>query len=243
MRHVQLEQLARRESYLHSIDPRAKIPALGIFLVALGTAPVVGFAPFLGFACILLAGAISAQLPVRFLIARAAAVLPFSLTFAVISWISGDNQRAVSMAVKSYLSALAVLLLIGSTPLPDLLRGLESMYVPRILLTIVQFLYRYLFVVVEQAARMSLAAKCRGGGIYADRKSMFRRAAGALSVLFARSYGRAEGIHHSMLARGFNGQLPVMSASAFGWMDGIFLLASAGVILAVRIGYAAFTNY
>ena len=165
MRHVQLELLARRQSYLHSIDARAKIPAVGIFLITLGTLPQVNGVPLLGFSAILLTGAILARLPFRFLIARAAAVLPFSLTFAVISWISGDSQRAVSLAVKSYLSALAVLLLIGSTPLPDLLRGLESMYVPRILLTIIQFLYRYLFVVVEQAVRMSLAAKCRGGGI------------------------------------------------------------------------------
>ena len=243
MRHVQLEQLARRSNYLHSIDPRAKIPAVGILLIALGTLPRISLAPFAGFTCILLAGAVLARLPFRFLIVRASAVLPFSLTFAAISWISGDTQRAMAIATKSYLSALAVLLLIGTTPLPHLLRGLESLYVPRVLLTIVQFLYRYLFVVAEQAARMSLAAQCRGGGLYSDRGSMFRRAAGVLSVLFARSYGRAEGVHHAMLARGFNGQLPVMTASAFRWTDGAFLLASAGATLAVRIGYAAISNY
>jgi cobalt/nickel transport system permease protein len=243
LRHVQLEQLARRTNYLHSIDPRAKIPAVGIFLIALGTVPQANAAAFLGFTCILLATAVLARLPFRFLIVRASAVLPFSLTFALISWLSGDTERALSLAVKSYLSALAVLLLIGTTPLPDLLRGLESMYVPRTLLTVVQFLYRYLFVVVEQATRMSLAAQCRGGGLYADRKSMFKRAAGVLSVLFARSYGRAEGIHHSMLARGFNGQLPVIGASAFRWTDGLFLLASASVTLVVRLGYATIANH
>ncbi len=216
---------------------------MGIFLVALGTVPQVSLAAFLGFACILLAGVVLARLPFRFLIVRAAAVLPFSLTFALISWISGDTERAIALAVKSYLSAFAVLLLIGTTPLPDLLRGMESMYVPRVLLTIVQFLYRYLFVVAEQAARMSLAAQCRGGGLYSGRKSLFRRSAGVLSVLFARSYGRAEGVHYAMLARGFNGQLPVMTASAFRWPDGAFLLASASVTLAVRIGYAAIANY
>lgn len=243
MRHVQLEQLARRANYLHSLDPRAKLPALSIFLAALGTVPRNGAAAFLGFACILLAGATLARLPFRFLFVRAAAVLPFSLTFAVISWISGDMQRAISLAVKSYLSAFAVLLLIATTPLPELLRGMASLYVPRILLTIMQFLYRYLFVVVEQAARMRLAAQCRGGGLYADRRWMFRRAAGVLSVLFARSYGRAEGIHYAMLARGFNGQLPVMAGGAFRWTDGLFLLASACATMAVRFGYATIANY
>lgn len=243
MRHVQLEEFARRPNYLHSIDPRAKIPAVGIFLIALGTVPQASPAAFTAFGCILLAGAALARLPFRFLVIRAAAVLPFSITFALISWISGDTQRAIALAVKSYFSAFAVLLLIGTTPLPDLLRGLESMYAPQVLLTIIQFLYRYLFVVVEQAARMSLAAQCRGGGLYSDKRSTFRRAAGVLSVLFARSYGRAEGVHHAMLARGFHGQLPVMTATAFRWKDGAFLLASASVTLAVRIGYATFSHY
>lgn len=211
--------------------------------MALGTVPQTGLAAFSGFVCILLAGMVLARLPFRFLIVRAAAVLPFSITFALISWISGDTQRAIAIAGKSYLSAIAVLLLIGTTPLPGLLRGMESMYVPRVLLTIVQFLYRYLFVVAEQAARMTLAARCRGGGLYSDRKSMFRRAAGVLSVLFARSYGRAEGVHRAMLARGFNGQLPIMSARAFRWTDGAFLLASAGLTLAVRIGYATISHH
>ena len=205
--------------------------------------PRISLASFAAFTSILLAGTILARLPLRFLLIRAAAVLPFSLTFAVISWISGDTQRAIALAAKSYLSAFSVLLLIGTTPLPDLLRGMESMYVPRVLLMIVQFLYRYLFVVAEQAARMSLAAQCRGGGLYSDRRSMFQRAAGVLSVLFARSYGRAEGVHHAMLSRGFNGQLPVMTASDFRWTDGSFLFISAGIILAVRIGYATISNY
>ena len=242
MRHVQLEQFARRASYLHDIDPRAKIAALAVFLGAVGTLPIVNSAAYFGFAAILFLGAMLANLPFLFLFARAAAVLPFSLTFALISWISGDAQRAIALAVKSFLSTFAVLLLIGSTPLPNLLRGLESFRAPAILLMIIQFLYRYLFVVVEQAARMRLAAQCRGGGIYSNRESMFQRAAGVLSVLFARSYGRAEGIHQSMLARGFNGQLPVMAPRTFRWMDGLFLLTSAGVILAVRIGYAAITS-
>ncbi len=238
MHHVQLEQYARRDSYLHALDSRAKIAAVGIFLAALGTLRGASGVAFCGLGGLLAIGAALSRLPVSFLLLRSMVVLPFSITFAAISWLSGDVERAVSLAAKSYLSAFAVLLLMGSTPLPFMLRGLESMYVPKLLLLIVQFLYRYLFVIAEQAARMRLAAQCRGGGTHRNRQSMFRRAAGALSVLFARSYGRAEGIHRAMLSRGFTGEHHVLRQASFRWRDGVFITVAAGATLIVRIGYA-----
>ena len=109
--------------------------------------------------------------------------------------------------MKSYLSALAVLLLVSTTPLPVLLRGFEMTGAPRFLLMVAQFLYRYLFVISEEAQHMRKARMARGatvGGL-AGNAARFRAAAGALAVLFARSYARAEEIHRAMLARSFPG--------------------------------------
>ena len=64
--------------------------------------------------------------------------------------------------MKSYLSALAVLLLVSTTPLPVLLRGFEMLGAPRFLLMVAQFLYRYLFVISEEAQHMRKAAMARG---------------------------------------------------------------------------------
>ena len=143
---------------------------------------------------------------------RAAVVLPFSLTFAAFSWLSGEPRQAVVLIEKGYLSALAALLLVSTTPLPQLLRGLEMLGVPGFLLMVAQFLYRYLFVIVEQAHRMRLAGLCRGG--LKRRSGGFRAAAGALGVLFARSYERAESIHRSMVSRGFQGHFQLLSKRA-----------------------------
>ena len=63
----------------------------------------------------------------------------------------------------------------------------------------------------------------------------FHVAAGALAVLFARSYTRAECVHRAMLARGFNGTLPSLEKKGFERRDAIFALAAAVLILAVRI--------
>jgi len=134
---------------------------------------------------------------------------------------------------KSYLSALAALLLVSTTPLPQLLRGLETLGVPGFLLMVAQFLYRYLFVIVEQAHRMRLAGLCRGG--LKRRSGGFRAAAGALGVLFARSYERAECIHRAMVSRGFQGHFRLLSSARFGPADAAFVCLAAGAPLAASL--------
>ncbi len=196
MHHVVIEGWARRTSPLHACDARLKaIAALAVLIaIALARSPVL-----LGwYAAAVLCGIAAARLPVRTVLLRAAYVLPFAATFAIARWIAGDSERAAYLAVKSYMSALVALLLVGTTPVPELLRALAKLGAPRFLLEVLQYLYRYLFVVSEQAQHMRLAAACRGSLRHAG----FRAAAGAVGILFARSYARAEGIHDAMLARG-----------------------------------------
>jgi cobalt/nickel transport system permease protein len=176
-----------------------------------------------------------ARLPLFSALARAAIVLPFSLIFAAVCWLSGDPARGFSLLLKSYLSALAVLLVVSTTPFPALLRGLETIGAPRFLLMVVQFLYRYLFVISEEAQHMTIAAASRGAtvrGVMAGAR--FRAAAGALAVLFARSYGRAEDIHRAMLARGFLGRFRTLHTLRFGRADGVFLALAVLAPVALR---------
>jgi cobalt/nickel transport system permease protein len=233
LHHVILERWSRGCTCLHRRDARAKILALLAFLVAVAAANR-SFELLAGFYFALLLAAIAAaRLPVTGVLRRAAVVLPFSLTFAAIRWLSGDPRHAALLAGKSYLSALAALLLVSTTPLPQLLRGLDMLGVPGFLLMVAQFLYRYLFVIVEQAHRMRLAGLCRGG--LKRRSGGFRAAAGALGVLFARSYERAERIHRAMISRGFQGHFQLLSGSRFALADAVFLCLGAGLPLAASM--------
>ena len=237
MHHVVLERWSRRESTLHCRDPRAKAVALVIFLVIVATT----HRSFAGAACayflLLVALLVWARLPLLAVLARAALVLPFTLVFALISVVAGDPHRAILLMGKSYLSALAVLLVVGTTPLPRLLRAFESLGAPRFLLMVAQFVYRYLFVIAEEAQHMRVAAASRGAS--ASPAARFRAAAGALAVLFARSYARAEAIHRAMLARGFEGRFRLLSVLRFGWADAVFLLLAVAAPLAVRLALEA----
>jgi cobalt/nickel transport system permease protein len=208
LQHIVLDRWARGSSAVHRFDPRAKLVALAALLIAVATAnqrvPL--------FACEILvfvmAGFAWARVPVGRALLRAAVVLPLAGTFAAVMGLSGQAERGLVLALKSYVSALAVLLVVATTPLPSLLGGLEALGAPRFLLEVAQFLYRYLFLLSEEAQCMSQAAVARGLG--ANIGERFRAAAGTLAVLFARSYVRAEGIHRAMLARGFAGRFPLM---------------------------------
>jgi cobalt/nickel transport system permease protein len=233
LHHVVLERWSRGNSFLHRRDARVKILALLLFLIAVATTHRDFEWPGLCYLAVVVAGVIGARLPVIGMLRRAAVVLPFSMTLAAITWISGEPRRAVIVVEKSFLSTLAALLLVATTPLPQLLRGLEMLGTPRFLLMVAQFVYRYLFVIAEQGHRMRLAALCRGGRF--RRNGGFRSAAGTLGVLFVRSYERADRIHQSMISRGFEGHFRLLSNPRLGWVDGGFLCLSVALVAGIRL--------
>jgi cobalt/nickel transport system permease protein len=212
-----------------------KILALLFILVIITTTPATRFVSMAGYFVLLCAAVAVARLPLWSILLRAAVVLPLSGTFAAVSLLSGATERAIGIPMKSFLSALAVLLVVATTPLPQILKALESLGAPRLALLVIQFLYRYLFVIFEQAQHMRLAAQCRGG-FGGGHRSKFKAAAGALAVLFGRSYERAEGIHQAMLSRGFDGHLRLLSEGSVGFRDILFLTAAVAVPLVLRIG-------
>ena len=230
MHHLVIDRWSRGSSPLHQRDPRAKLAALLVFLIALSTTPPAAQAAFAAYAILLVLAAYIARLPIRGLAGRAVLVLPFSATFALLTWWSGDSLRALALAEKSFLSGVAALLLVGTTPLTGWTAALESWHAPRMLILVIQFVYRYLFVIAEQAQRMRWAALCRG-----SHHGGFRSAAGLLGVLFARSWQRADGIYHAMLARGFRGRFVPATPAPFGTSDALFLSACLAGCLAIRI--------
>jgi cobalt/nickel transport system permease protein len=238
-RHVNVERWSRRSSALHSIDARAKLGALLVFLTAIATTSERAPGIYAGYFVLILGAIAIARLPIPAMLARATLVLPFSAVFALVTWWAGDVVGALVLVAKSFLSVLAALTLAASTPWVRLLDALASLHVPRPLLLVIQFLYRYLFVVTDQAARMRLAAHSRQGAGKGTGQGWIRRfhaAAGAVGVLFARSWLRADGVYRAMLARGFTGRFPALTVTPFHSRDAVFLGLSAAATVALRLG-------
>ena len=223
MRFADLDEWSLRDSVLHRRDARAKIGAMLVLLIAIGRGNILYPA-----ACVTLA-LLLARLPVPALLLRASVVLPFSLSFAIASVVSDRPEAAMWATVRSYLSAVCVLVLIGSTSLPAILEGLRRLGAPLFLLEVIQFVYRYLFLVAEQGRRMAIAATARGA------RRSFSAVSNSVGVLFARSYDRADAIHRAMLARGYDGWLPTRATNQFAMGDALMLsIACAGTVASFR---------
>jgi cobalt/nickel transport system permease protein len=202
-----------------------------LLIVAISVTRNHRYAVFAAYVGILIIGILLARLPLMAVALRAAIILPFSLTLSFVSWLGGDLPRALAIPVKSYLSCLTAVLLISTTAVPSVLRALDWFRVPRTVLFVTQFVYRYLFVIFDEASAMRHAANCRGGALTRGRP-VFQAAAGTLAVLFSKSYKRADGVHNAMIARGFNGsinvlQQPVLSASDVS----AFILVGVSVVV------------
>lgn len=231
MRHARIERWSRGRSAIHRRHPAARILATFALLISIATLDRDAVVACLLYFVLLLALAAASRLPLHSMLWTAAVVLPFALCFAAMSALAGDPARAVSMVIRAYLSSFAALLLIATTPMPTLLSGFEWLRAPRFLLQVMQFLYRYLVVLMEEANAMRQAASARAGTVSAVE---FRQAAAAAGVLFARSHARAQAIHRAMISRGFEGHLPASGAIPFRMADAGFLGAGLVLVLAVR---------
>jgi len=155
--------------------------------------------------------------------------------------ISGEGLRMfTTIAAKSWLSVQVALLLTYTTPFHDLLDALRELRLPRILVAIIGFMYRYLAVLGDEAQRLLRARAARsalpegggGGGTIAWRARVTGNMVGSL---FLRSYARSERIYDAMIARGFEGTFrhlglrPIRPAE---W-------AASGLVLAALAGYVA----
>jgi cobalt/nickel transport system permease protein len=220
LRFAELDEWGIRDSVLHRRDPRAKILAVLLVLIAASRGNLV-------FPAIAAAIALAlTRLPIIPVLLRGAVVLPFSLSFALASLLSGSGEVAALVLLRSYLSAVCVVILLGCTPLPAILDGLRRMGSPPLLLEVIQFVYRYLSLIADQSKRMAVAASARGA-----RRSI-AAVAGSIGVLFARSYDRAEAVNRAMLARGYAGSLMPRAALVFTTSDVLTLLAATGVLFA-----------
>lgn len=136
--------------------------------------------------------------------------------------LSGEGLRIfTTIAIKSWLSVQIALLLTFTTSFHDLLDAMRELRLPRVMVAIIGFMYRYLAVIGDEAQRLMRARAARsavavgvaGGGSIAWRA---RVTGGMVGSLFLRSYERSERIYAAMLARGFEGTFRHMGAHSIG---------------------------
>jgi len=178
----------------------------------------------MAFFSLLLFTAIMSKIPVLLLFKRALIEIPFVL-FAILMPFFGEGEKfsifglmvyrdgllaGTSIVVKGTLGVLAAVILSTTTTAREILRGLEKLKLPIIMVQIASFMLRYINVISDEMERMKVARESRG--FIATGIKHWKVLATAAAALFIRSYERGERVHLAMLSRGFDGALPSMDA-------------------------------
>jgi cobalt/nickel transport system permease protein len=247
-----------RPSFIHHLDPRVKVVVTVLFILSNVLLPDGAWLAFLWSWAFILWINLLADLRLDYAFKRSFIALPFALAAVTsIFTLPGDPafhltlgswqltatttglSRFVSILIRSWLSIQMAILLTATTQFPDLMHALRHLRVPHLLVAIISFMYRYLFVLVDEAMRLLRAREARsarlpgssGGSIW----WRARIAGNMVGQLFLRSYERSDRVYNAMLARGYQGHFYTLNAHVMDRTDWLAALGAALILVITQV--------
>lgn len=233
---------------VHRLRPQCKLAASVLFVFVVVATPREQLWAFALYAAALVGVAAVARLTPALLLRRLTIETPFVAFALLLPFFAGGDQlgggwwslsieglwASWNIVAKGTIGVGASVLLTATTPLADLVHGLERLRVPAVVVGITTFMVRYAEVIAGEMRRMKIAREARGH----DPRWLWhaRPIAQSAGTLFVRSFERGERVHLAMASRGFDGRMPRLGAAATGreW-----LAASTLPALAVAVASTA----
>lgn len=239
-----LDELARADSPVHRLDPRAKVVATLLFVAAVASFSRHQVAALVPFALFPAALAALGGVPAAFLLRRLLAVLPFVLCLAALNpflerapmadlgglEVSAGWIAFTSILLRFALTVGAAVVLVATTGMDGVTRALERLGAPAAFTRQLAFLHRYAFVLGEEAFRIHRARTLRAFG----QRTTPGEFASLASQVLVRAWDRARRVHVAMLSRGFDGRFPERRNLAWRDSDTAFLLGWAAFFAVAR---------
>lgn len=235
-------------SPVHRLRPQCKLAATFLFVLAVVATPREAFWAHGAHAGLVVAAASLAALPPGLLARRLVVEVPFLLFAAALPFVGGGERTEVlglsvsvaglwgawSILAKATIALGATLVLTATTPLADLVTGLERLRAPRVFTAVAGSMVRYADVVAGDLRRMRIARESRGS----DPRWLWqaRAVAATAGALFVRTFERGERVHLAMLSRGFDGTVPAALAGSAAaraeWVAALGAPAAAAAVAA-----------
>lgn len=240
MRHSFLDKYSEIHSIIHNLDPRTKILAVALLTLSIVLTNPLNFFNFFIYFILIIFVAIFAKINIFYILKRASIVLPFVILVSAFVPFFKEGQIIGSyniylfklnvtregliiiwnVAIKSYLSSMSLVLLSSTTPFSKLLKGFEKLGLPIIFVMILSFMYRYIFVLVDETLKMNNAMHARN--VRLDHIRKLTVLGNVVGALFLRTYERAERIYMVMISRGFDGHVRLVDDLQFTKIDFLF---------------------
>ena len=251
MKHRFLDRYSDLGSFVHRLDPRTRLFTTFAFILVVVLTPPLRWQAFALYFALIAGLLLLSKVPPLYVLKRSLVILPFVLMIVIFNMFLKPGEILVSfniwhwqvsitdegllfswnVLIKAWLSVLSLTLLSSTTKFSELLKGLEQLRMPRVMVMILSFMYRYIFVMVDEVIRMKQARDSRNFG--GKRMWQLKTIGNMVGTLFLRSYERGERIYGTMVARGFDGETRTLSNLRFERADlyfGIVFLVCLAMI-------------
>jgi len=252
-----LDPYIQADSLVHRLDARPKLVLAIAFILTTALTPNGAWAVFILLLALILAVELLSEIGVVYVLKRSMLAIPFVLAaFPLIFTVDGPAlfsfnlgaweltasqpglERFVSIALKSWISVQAAIVLASTTPFPDLLVAMRAVKVPRLLVSIFALMWRYLFVLADETLRLMRARAARSGhsdspGLKPGGSLAWRAqvTGGMAGSLFVRAIERSDRIYMAMVSRGYDGEVRAAPSPRLGATNWIILACGLAVLL------------
>lgn len=243
-----IEEISSNDSIIYCLDPRVKIVIAILFSVMVAVSD--RFLVLISALILNLFIVITARVPIREVFKRLIPVntlliflwlfLPF--TFAgehlfSIGSLTGTREGvlfAFRITIKSNAIMLMLISLIASTPIFTIGHAMHQLGMPKKLVHLFFFTYRYLHVIHKEYIRLLSSMKIRGFKPKTDLHT-YKSYAHLVGMLLVRGFDRSQRVYNAMICRGFRGKLYSLSSFSISRADIIAFILMAAFILILGI--------
>jgi cobalt/nickel transport system permease protein len=241
-----LDTLSYQDTCIHRLDPRTKLLTTLVFticVVSFDKYQIAALLPFVVYPVVLVA---LGNLPLGYLLKKILLAAPFAFFIGVFNpffdrsvvmqlgpvAVSGGWVSFFSIMIRFTLTVSGALVLIASTGFNSVCMAVEKLGAPRSFAVQLLFLYRFIFVLADEASRMVRARALRSFGRGGMGMRVFTSMIGQLLL---RTLDRAQRIHLAMRCRGFDGTIRMVRPWNIRGRDAAFFLGWSALFVLMRL--------
>ncbi len=213
---ISFEEHVKKETLINRMDTRGRVILAFLLAIAIAVAGNTASALLLAYSAILV---ILAQIPWRDLFVRLLVLDGILLALWITLPLSAGGEAfhpglltiykegitlALSITVKANSAFLSMSALLGTIPFIELFNALEDLKLPRKLLLLIHFTFRYAHVIAAEAESIYRSMMLRGF-THCFNLNTLKGYGILLGMIFVKSFRRADRVMQAMELRGFEG--------------------------------------
>lgn len=215
-----LDEAAEQDNWINRIHPLAKVIVTVWYMILVMSYPKYNLTGLAGMSLYPIAGMILGEIPVKRAFRQLKGILLLVCMVGIANTVLDRNQvwslgsfivtsgmiSMLTLVMKAALAVFASYLLIVTTSIENICCAFRMLHLPKILVTLIMLIYRYIVLMLKEAERVTQAYTMRAP----NQRGIHYKVWGTLAgQMLLRSIDRAELVYESMTLRGFDGEFYV----------------------------------